>query len=366
MQLLRIILSPILLPISLIYGFVVFTRNRFYDLGIFKSNKFNIPLISVGNITVGGTGKTPHIEYLVNLLQDKFKIATLSRGYKRRTEGFILSDIKSTEQDIGDEPKQIKQKFPQINVAVDADRTNGINKLIGLKPDTEVILLDDAFQHRKVKPGLSILLIDYFRPIRKDFMIPLGNLRDNKLEKKRADIIVITKSPQNISVEIQNKILHKIKPASDQKVFFSTFSYGNLKAVYNNDMMKNIEEVMEFEILLVTGIANPKSLKMYLVENISKKIQVLEYSDHYEFKELDFKTIESKFNKIASKNKIIITTEKDAMRLQKFSNIAHSLKDSFFYIPVQVEFLNNQTENFNQQIIEYVRKNQANSFIYPK
>ena len=357
MKVLRIILFPILFPISLIYSLVTFIRNRFYDFGIFKSHQFKIPTISVGNITVGGTGKTPHIEYLVDLLNSDFKIATLSRGYKRKTDGFVLSTKESTVQEIGDEPRQIKQKFPEINVAVDADRTNGINELLRIGPDTQAILLDDAFQHRKVKPGLSVLLIDYSRPIYKDFMLPIGNLRDNKLEKRRANIILVTKSPQNLNIEHQNKILKKIKPASYQKVFFTTFSYGVLRPVFNTENNTNTQEVTDFEILLVTGIANPKPLKKYLAENISKKIQVLEYSDHYDFKESDIEKINKKYNSIKSKTKIIITTEKDAMRLQKFSNIANNLKNSFFYIPIQVEFLNNQAGNFNQQIIEYVRKN---------
>ncbi len=357
MRFLRIILSPILLPISLIYSFVVFTRNRLYDFGIFKSNKFDVPLISVGNITVGGTGKTPHIEYLINLLKSEFKVATLSRGYKRKTEGFVLSTKESTVQEIGDEPRQVKQKFPEINVAVDADRSNGINQLIELNPKTGAILLDDAFQHRKINPGLSILLIDYSRPIYKDFMLPLGNLRDNKLEKRRANIILVTKSPKNLSVGHQNKILKKIKPASCQKVFFTTFNYGSLRSVFNTKKAITAQEIKDYVILLVTGIANPKPLKQYVIENISKKIQLLEYSDHYEFKKSNFQSIIEKYNSVETNNKIIITTEKDAMRLQKFSNIANDLGNSFFYIPIQVEFLNNQEKNFNQQIIEYVRKN---------
>jgi len=363
----RKILSPILFPISLIYGFVVYIRNRFYDYKIFKSNHFNVPIISVGNITVGGTGKTPHIEYLINFLKSEFKLATLSRGYKRKTKGFILSDSKSTAAEIGDEPRQIKQKFPDIAVAVDADRSNGINQLIKHNKDLDVILLDDAYQHRKVSVNLSILLIDYSRPIDKDFILPFGDLREQAFEKRRANIILITKSPKDIKPIERRVIYNKLEPYPFQHVFFTTFDYGEINSVFDSSLnSSNHEAYKNFEILLVSGIANPKPLKDYIVENISKNITELEYSDHYSFKESDLMNIKQKFNSINSDKKIIITTEKDAMRLQKFSNIADDLKDSFFYIPIKVKFLNNRTDNFNQQIIEYVRKNKKHSFLYPR
>lgn len=367
MQKIRKILSPILFPLSLLYGLIVFIRNRFYDYKIFKSLQFNIPLISVGNITVGGTGKTPHIEYLVNLLKSEFKVATLSRGYKRKTKGFILSTQESTDREIGDEPRQIKQKFPKIDVAVDANRTNGINQLATLNKNLDVILLDDAYQHRKVSANLSILLIDYSRPIDKDFILPFGNLREQAFEKKRANIIIITKSPEDLKPIDRRIIFNELKPYPFQHLFFTTFDYGILKSVFNSsDNQNNNGNFKGFDILLVTGIANPKPLKEHIAENISKNIRILEYSDHYNFKESDIKKLERKFNSIVSDKKIIITTEKDAMRLQKFSNIANNLKGSFFYIPIQVKFLNNRTDNFNQQIIEYVRKNKKHSFLYPE
>lgn len=366
MQKIRKILSPILFPLSLLYGLIVFIRNRFYDYEIFKSHQFNIPLISVGNITVGGTGKTPHIEYLVDLLKSEFKVATLSRGYKRKTKGFILSTQKSTDREIGDEPRQIKQKFPEIDVAVDANRANGINQLTKTNKDIDVILLDDAYQHRKVSANLSILLIDYSRPIDKDFILPFGDLREQAFEKKRANIIIITKSPKNLKPIDRRIIFNELKPYPFQHVFFTTFDYGILKSVFNSSDNQNTNaNFKDFDILLLTGIANPKPLKEHIAENISKNIQILEYSDHYNFKESDIKEIEQKFNSVVSDKKIIITTEKDAMRLQKFSNIANNLKSSFFYIPIRVKFLNNRTDNFNQQIIEYVRKNKKHSFLYP-
>lgn len=357
MKLLRITLSPLLFPIAIVYGIVLFIRNRFYDWGILKSSEFEIPIISVGNITVGGTGKTPHIEYLIKLLKSEYQIAALSRGYKRKTDGFILSTRESTDLEIGDEPRQIKQKYPEVNIAVDANRTEGINKLIRLKPEIEAILLDDAFQHRKVNPGLSILLTDYSRPIFKDFMLPLGNLRDNYLEKKRADVIIVTKCPKDLNSKKQNQITERLKLKPSQSIFFSTFKYGELIPVFSDSEKSNSITSKDIEILMVSGIANPTPLKEHILENISENIRVLEYSDHYSFKPSDFKHIEQTFNKISSDDKMIITTEKDAMRLQKFSNIAGKLKNRIFYIPIHIEFLNQQSEAFNKQIIEYVRKN---------
>jgi tetraacyldisaccharide 4'-kinase len=363
----RNILSPILFPLSLLYGLIVYIRNRLYDYKLFKSNNFNIPLISVGNITVGGTGKTPHIEYLVDFLKSEFNVATLSRGYKRKTKGFILSTNDSTDREIGDEPRQIKQKFPNIDVAVDADRTNGINQLMALSKELDVILLDDAYQHRKVNANLSILLIDFSRPIDKDHILPFGDLREQASEKKRANIILITKSPKDLKPIDRRIIFNELNAYPFQFVYFTSFNYGELKSVYNNSERNiKITEINEFSILLVTGIANPKPLRTHIRENISNNIVELKYPDHHDFKESDFKKITNKFNTIKSNKKIIITTEKDAMRLQKFSNIASNLKDSFFYIPIQVEFLNNRTDNFNQQIIEYVRKNKKHSFLYPE
>ena len=366
MKNIRKILSPILFPISLLYGLIIYIRNRLYDYDILSSRQFKIPLISVGNITVGGTGKTPHIEYLVELLKSEFNIATLSRGYKRKTKGFVWASEDSSAQKIGDEPRQIKRKFPDIEVAVDANRTNGITQLMNSDKNVDVILLDDAYQHRKIVPNLNILLIDYSRPIEKDYILPLGDLREHAAEKRRAHIIIVTKSPGDLQ-PIDRRMMHnQIKPFPFQHVYFTTFEYGGLKPVFNSAENIMPPDFQGKDVLLVTGIANPKPLKKYIAENNSKKTILLEYSDHYDFKESDFKRIEQKFAGIGSNRKIVITTEKDAMRLQKFSNIANNLKDSFFYIPVQVKFLNNRTDNFNQQITEYVRKNKTHSFLYPE
>ncbi|HAN19904.1 MAG: tetraacyldisaccharide 4'-kinase [Bacteroidetes bacterium GWC2_33_15] len=367
MHKLRIYLSPVLFPVSLIYALVVYIRNRLYDYHVIKSTEFKIPLISVGNITVGGTGKTPHIEYLIEVLQKDFKIATLSRGYKRTSKGFILATSRSTANDIGDEPRQIKQKFPDVIVAVDSNRVNGINKLLEIYPDIDVVLLDDAYQHRKVKATLSILLIDYSNPICKDHILPFGNLREQSSEMCRANMIIITKSPAGLKPIDRRILLNDLKPYPYQDVFFTTFDYGDLNPVFSTEK-KNISlrDVRNYSIVLVTGIANPKPLFNYLYENVSKNIDLLQYEDHYPFSANDIKTIEKKFLELNSINKVIITTEKDAMRLQIFSNIANNLKENWFYLPVKVVFQNDHKEHFNHQINEYVRKNKTHGFLYPK
>ena len=366
MSKLRKILAPVLYPISLLYAFVMYIRNRLYDYNIIKSNKFKIPIISVGNITVGGTGKTPHIEYLIELLKDEFNVATISRGYKRKTKGFVLANQNSTVADIGDEPRQIKQKFPEINVAVDADRTNAIKTLKKKIEDLDIVLLDDAFQHRKVDVNLSILLIDYSRPITKDFILPLGNLREQVSEKRRANMIIVTKTPQDLKPIEQRVMMNNLDLYPFQHLYFSSFDYSKMKLVFDQNTQDFEHQTFaNYKILLLSGIANPKSLKEYIAQNISEDIVDLEYPDHYNFKKTDVESIIQTFNSIDSEKKIIITTEKDAMRLQKFSNIADELKSSFFYIPVKIKFLNNRADSFNQQIIEYVRKNKKHSFLYP-
>ncbi|HSH53326.1 MAG TPA: tetraacyldisaccharide 4'-kinase, partial [Bacteroidales bacterium] len=276
----RKILSPILFPLSLIYGLIIYIRNRCYDYGIFKSTSFNIPIISIGNITVGGTGKTPHVEYLVDLLKSEFKVATLSRGYKRKTKGFILADNQSTAREIGDEPRQIKQKFSDIEVAVDSKRVRGIQKLMDKKKDLDIILLDDAFQHRQVQTNLSILLIDYNRPIDKDFMLPLGNLREQAFEKIRASLIIISKAPKDIKPIERRVLFNELHPYPFQDVYFTTFDYGDLTPVFNDSDVKTIKDEKP-TILFVTGIANPAPLEQYIKKNLSNKIDRIKFPDHH-------------------------------------------------------------------------------------
>lgn len=320
-----------LLPLSWLYGLIIFVRNYCYDKGWFVSEKYRIPVLSVGNITVGGTGKTPHTEYLIRLLRDDYKIAVLSRGYGRKTKGFIEVVLELTATEVGDEPLQMKQKFPEITVAVDEDRRNGISLL--QEQGIELVLLDDAFQHRAVIPRKSILLMDYGRLPHKDYYLPTGNLRDGLYSVKRADIVLVTKSPQNITeaerVEIQRK--NKIK----QPVFFTHLSYGDLSSY--DDTVK-IADLANYEILLVTGIANPKPLELYLKAK-NANVSTLHFPDHYHFSFKDLSKIKDKWEKIQSDNKLILTTEKDKVKLQWLLNNSDShLIEYFYYLPVTIAF----------------------------
>ena len=371
MKNLRIVLSFLLFPLSIIYGILVFIRNKMYDQGILKSHSFKIPLISVGNITVGGTGKTPHIEYLADLLREEFNLATLSRGYKRKSKDFRIVTNESTVKEAGDEPLQIKQKFPDITVAVDRNRVNGVKSLKEKIPDLDVVLLDDAYQHRKIKVNLSILLIDYNHPISKDFLLPLGNLREQAYEKRRAHIIIITKSPPNLQPIERRVLLKKLRPYPYQSVYFTTFQYGEPSKVFGSSKEspdlseKNNIIDKDTTILLVTGIANPRVLSNHIGETYSRQIQKLKFTDHKNFTNKEIKKIKRQFDKIKGK-KAIVTTEKDGIRFRELANFPDDLKQYMYYIPIYVKFLNNRTSDFNRQILEHVRKNKKHSFLYPE
>jgi tetraacyldisaccharide 4'-kinase len=350
----------LLYPFSLIYGLIVHIRNLLFDIGLLKSYHFNLPVISVGNITVGGTGKTPHVEYLVKLLQQEFKVSVLSRGYKRKTKGFVLATIDSVSSEIGDEPAQIKKKYPEIAVAVDEKRVDGIKKLEELKID--LVLLDDAFQHRYVKPGLSILLIDYFRRIENDYLLPYGNLRESPSGIHRADIILVTKTPLELKPIDRRIIFEQLKPAPFQDLYFTGFDYGNFTPVFDakSSVIKDfISNHQIYTILLITGIASAKPL----IENLksyTKDIQHLNFADHSEYNKSKLDKIGKHFSDIDNDKKIIITTEKDAIKIRETGITNKHLLDNMFYIPIEVRFLDKEDE-FNQQIIDYVRKNKRNN-----
>ena len=328
-------LRIILFPFSILYGCITSLRNFFFDKGILKSYSFDIPIIAVGNLSVGGTGKTPQIEYLIRLLSSNYKIATLSRGYKRKSEGFVLADSNSNAEILGDEPFQIHQKFPNINVAVDANRKNGIEQLLSLKEKPEVILLDDAFQHRKVKAGFYILLSAYDDLFCDDFILPTGNLRESRSGAKRANVIIITKCPKDLSEIAQEKIKQKIGLQSP--IYFNFIDYDD--KVYNLTETKKVEEIKTVDKLLLAGIAKPNPFFAYLQD---KKDVKLVYPDHHNFTEKDIKEIENKAN-----NKLIITTEKDYVRLK-----SQNLK-SLFYLPIKSSFISNG-DNFDKTILNYV------------
>ena len=344
----------LLFPLTLIYGFFVSIRNILFDYNLLRSREFDMPVISVGNITVGGTGKTPHIEYLVSLLKTQFNVATLSRGYKRKTKGFIIASDNSSAKEIGDEPKQIKTKFPDITVAVDADRVHGIKKIIK-KTNSTVILLDDAFQHRFVKPGLSILLIDYNKPIYNDWVLPYGRLRESRHEHKRANIIIITKSPDEVNPLEKRLMTKNLKIFPYQELYFTKIKYNDLKPVYNNKISISLSDCKteNYSFLLLTGIANSKPLEIFL-SDFSKSIHHISFSDHHAFSKNNLEKILYEFNKIQNDKKIIITTEKDAIRLQELKNIDFFTTLPVFYIPIKIEFLNNKEKEFNKKITDFI------------
>lgn len=349
----------ILFPVSVIYGLVVGIRNLLFNLQILKQTRFDIPVITVGNITAGGTGKTPHVEYLVKLLCKQFKIAVLSRGYKRRTKDFLLAGVSSKVSDIGDEPRQIKHKFPNIKLAVCRKRVEGIKKLLSHYPDLNVVILDDGFQHRYVKPGLSILLIDYHHPLKTDHLLPYGNLRECESEVKRAHIVIVTKTPQNIKPIEKRIIIKDLKLFPYQFLYFTSLTYLAPVAVFKNASKQKIsyEDIKKdhIAVILMTGIANPKPLLQFL-NKYTRKIEHVGFPDHHRFTIRDMDKITQRFYRLDSDHKIMITSEKDAMRLTEMKGIDKELKQSFYYVPVEVKFNDNDARRFNKDIVNYVGK----------
>ncbi|RXM46694.1 tetraacyldisaccharide 4'-kinase [Flavobacterium sp. YO12] len=339
------ILRKILFPFAILYGLITSIRNFLFDKGILKSTSFDIPVIAVGNLSVGGTGKTPQIEYLIRLLSSKYKVATLSRGYKRQSEGFVLADENSNASILGDEPFQFYQKFPNVQVAVDANRTNGITQLLSQKEKPEIILLDDAYQHRKVKAGFYILLTSYGDLYADDFMLPTGNLREARSGAKRANIVIITKCPSNLDESEQENIRRKLKLEASQELYFTFIDYDD--CVYSRTEKLAVEEIKEERKLLLAGIAKPKPFFDFLK---SKDDECLTFPDHHHFTEKDIITIAEK----AKKHKII-TTEKDYVRL-KDTGIVSQL----FYLPIKSSFIREQN-NFDKTILNYVGKSSRNS-----
>jgi len=332
------LLRKILFPFAILYGFITGIRNFLFDKGILKSYSFDVPVIAVGNLSVGGTGKTPQIEYLIRLLSPKYKIATLSRGYKRQSKGFVLADSTSNAEILGDEPFQFFSKFKNIQVAVDADRKNGIEQLLSLPEKPEVILLDDAFQHRKVKAGFYVLLTSYGDLYSDDFMLPTGNLRECRSGAKRANVVIVTKCPANLSLEEQNIIKTKLQLDSNQELYFSFIDYDD--SVYSEDKTLKVSEIKNVNKLLLAGIAKPEPFFNHLQ---SKNDDKLVFPDHHHFCENDLLEIKNK-----AQNDIIITTEKDYVRLK-----GKLLSKQLFYLPIRSSFLS-ESKNFDKTIIDYV------------
>ncbi|MEP6746232.1 MAG: tetraacyldisaccharide 4'-kinase [Bacteroidota bacterium] len=346
------LLKPIrilLFPLSLIYFAIIFLRNRMFDRGIFKSASFNLPLICVGNIAAGGTGKSPMTEYLVKELKSHFKIATLSRGYKRKTSGYALANENSNALEIGDEPMQFHLKFPDVPIAVGEARIEAIPQLLHDRPDTQAIILDDAFQHRSVKAGLNIVLTDCNNLYTRDWYLPTGDLRDEKASIKRAQIIIVTKCKPGLSPEEKEAVAEELEPEKNQAVFFTSIRYGQ---PYHIISKKPAHVSASVEVLLVTGIANPAPLK-HLLQEKSKTYYEMAYNDHHIFSIDDLKDIQKRFGAINAPYKIILTTEKDAVRLVKFEQ---ELADMPLYVvPIELEFLFNDAHRFNGLIGTFIK-----------
>jgi tetraacyldisaccharide 4'-kinase len=347
------LLRPIrilLFPFSLVYGAVIWLRNRLFDKNVLKSSSFNLPVICVGNLSAGGTGKSPMVEFLLRILQSHMKVAVLSRGYKRKTRGYALAGAGTTALEIGDEPMQFHLKFPAVTIAVGEERVVAIPQLLHDKPDTQVIILDDAFQHRTVRAGLNIVLTDYNNLFTRDWFLPTGDLRDEKNSYKRADILVVTKCRADLSLSEKTTILEEIRPLSHQHVFFSSIRYGKPYHILHRHELP-LEGSME--ILLVSGIANPVPLKKYLQE-VSKTYYEILYSDHHIFSIDDLKDMVKRFENIQATNKIMLTTEKDAVRLVKFEQQLKELP--VYVIPIEVQFLFNEEQAFSDIITKFIKE----------
>ncbi len=354
-------------PLAFLYRLVMGLRNKFFDWKILPSEEFDVPVISVGNLTVGGTGKTPHTEYLIKLLKDRCKVALLSRGYKRKSKGFLLATSGCSAKSIGDEPYQVKLKFPDIHVAVDSNRRNGIHKLCEseISKNVEAILLDDAFQHRYVIPGVSIVLMDYNRPVYEDSLLPVGMLRESISSLDRAHVVIVTKCPEDIKPIDFRVVTKRLNLRPYQRLYFTTFSYGKMRAFQPPHECRAMSTLStDTHILLVTGIASADPLVERLRE-YTEHITHLEYSDHHDFTRAELLSISRIYAAIEAEDKLIITTEKDAARL-RCCMLDEVVVDNLYVLPVEVKFLQNQQANFDHYIIDYVSKNSRNRIVHSR
>jgi len=356
----------LLIPFSWLYGFAVTVRNELYDSGILPSTEFNLPVISVGNITVGGTGKTPHVEYLAGLLSTEFRVATLSRGYRRKTKDFRIVSADSAARDVGDEPLQIKCRFPEITVAVDRSRVHGIRELLKMDPSPDVILLDDAFQHRSVRPGFSILLIGHNRPLHRDLLLPAGMLREPARNRRRAGMILVTRSPGDMKPIERREYVNRLGKDPGKHLYFTTMRYGDLIPVYTGVPARDSQWYRDHAagVLVVTGIANPGEI-LDFARGIQTSIRELTFPDHHHYREKDLQEITAVYDDLRKDGKpvLILTTEKDAMRLRNRS-VRNDIRSDMHAVRIHVEFLNEDGKNFDRQILSYVSSNRRGSILH--
>lgn len=341
----------LLLPFSLLYGLGVSIRNVSYRYGLLKGVEFNLPVISVGNLTIGGAGKTPHIEYLIRLLKDYINIATLSRGYGRQTKGFLLVKPTHTAEHVGDEPLQFKRKFPDIMVAVDENRAFAIPQLVMEETELQTVLLDDAFQHRSVQPGLNILLTEFNQPFTKDFLLPSGRLREWRSAYQRADMIIVSKCPYEWNVGLQQEMEENIQPLPYQSLYYSYYEYDDPYYIFNSNYQGPLQE--HWTVLLVSAIARTEYLIEYLEDKVDQ-VKLLQYEDHHYFSKYDVSHIQQTFERIDATNKIILTTEKDAMRLEMHQDFLLEHQLPVFILPVQVAFHGADGKRFNKDVQDYL------------
>lgn len=350
-----------LYPLSWIYGLGVDLRNWLFHIGVLKSKSYPVPVICVGNITAGGTGKTPHIEYLVELLKDRYSIAVLSRGYKRKTKGFVLADDRVSAADIGDEPFQIKNKYPDVTVAVDENRCEGIERLLAMghnRPD--VILLDDAYQHLYVKAGLNILLVNNNRIITEDALLPAGLLREPVAGRLRAHVVVLTKCPADMSPIDYRIRSRQMNLFPYQQLFFSTFRYKDMYCLSDKDKKMSIYGIKAGDsVLLLSGVADNSQLAKVFGKT-KANVKTLFYPDHHGYAREDLSRIEKEFDQLPSGNRYVVTTEKDTSKLVMFKDWVSRFGGNVYVLPVQVEFLLNNKEKFDKYILDYVGENKRN------
>lgn len=350
-----------LLPLSYLYGIGVRLRNELFEMGVLKTKEFDVPIVAVGNVTVGGTGKTPMTEYLIRLLRDEFRVAVVSRGYKRKSKGFVLADSETTPEKIGDEPYLIKKKFNDVTVAADKNRCRAIEKLTNNenRQNAEVIILDDAFQHRYVKPDINILLVDYHRMVCEDCLLPAGRLREPVTSMYRAGIVVVTKCPPQMN-PIEFRVIKKqLNLYPFQKLYYATIKYNDMRQLFGRKS-RTLKSLQAYEqVLLLSGIATPEQMKADL-EQYTKNIVSLSFPDHHYFTAQDVKKINVAAAALPNP-KIIIVTEKDAVRIRHLDGLNKEVRDALYVLPIEIVIMQNKNNEFNENILSYVRKNKRNS-----
>lgn len=351
---------PLLLPFAWLYGLGVCVRNCLFDCGVLRERSFPLPVIGVGNLSAGGTGKTPHVEYLVRLLAARWRVAVLSRGYGRKTKGFRLVAESDAPEAVGDEPLQMKRRFPELAVAVDANRVEGLCRLMALAADApQAVLLDDAFQHRYVKPGLNLLLTDYARLFPKDRLLPAGRLREPAAGMKRADALVVTKCPAVLSADEREAVRRLLRPLPRQRLFFTSLRYAPLRPLCEERASAGAPWLAGQNVLAVTGIARHEPLLDHLRAQ-GAAVTSLAFRDHHAFTPADVRRIEAAFRQLPENSRMAVTTEKDAVRLTAVGGLSAELLAAFYVQPVEAAFLGDDTLAFNQFITEYVTANSAN------